>query len=36
MQDDLQCGGVSGGFWPFGSLGAWCAVIRYALFKVGY
>jgi hypothetical protein len=27
----LQCGGFSGGFWPFGSLETWCVVVRATL-----
>jgi hypothetical protein len=33
---DLQCGNVTGGFWPFGSLTTWCVAIRSALCTLKY
>jgi hypothetical protein len=32
---DLRCGGMTGGIWPFGSLQTWCVLIRAALCALG-
>jgi hypothetical protein len=32
----LQCGAISGGSWPFGSLYSWCVAIRTGLCAIGY